>query len=158
LTPSIAAGLLLGLHYKSIIDLLGFYPFPVVCGTNGREKTKAANAALCLIGNSGNFYLSVKQRFIPRLCIRSSLPPVIDDVKIPNILEDAAISFYNNGKDGMCLQETEPRTCPLLTVNYTTLHYLNKGPRYKQLHLDMIEIHVWVSDSKVIQGNRITGK
>jgi hypothetical protein len=95
--------------------------------------------------NSVNFYSSVKQRFIPRLCSRSSLPPVIDDVKISSILEDAAISFYNNGKDGTCLQETEPRTCPLFTINYATLDCLNKDPRYKQLRLiDMIEIHACV--------------
>ncbi len=140
LIPLIAAGLLLGLHYESIIDHLGFCPLPVICGANGLGKTKAANAALSLIGNTGNFYSSVKQRFIPRLCCRSSLPPVIDDVKMPNILEDVAISFYNNGKDGTCLQETEPRTCPLLTVNYKTLDCFNKDPRYKQLNFGMTEI------------------
>ena len=159
MTPSIAAGLLPGLHYESVIDLLGFCPLPVVCGTNGLGKTQAANAALSLIGNSVNFYSSVKQRFIPRLCSRSSLPPVIDDVKISSILEDAAISFYNNGKDGTCLQETEPRTCPLFTVNYATLDCLNKDPRYKQLRIiDMIEIYACVRCWPKMRGNRVTCK
>ena len=128
--PSIAAGLLLGLHYESIVELMEFCPLPVVCGTNGLGKTKASKMALSLIGNSANFYARVNQRFLPRLCSRSSLPPVIDYVKLPNILEEVVMSSYDNGTDGTCLQETEPRTCPLVTVNYKTLDLFKKDPRY----------------------------
>ena len=128
--PSIAAGLLLGLHYESIVELMEFCPLPVVCGTNGLGKTKASKTALSLIGNSANFYVRVNQRFLPRLCSRSSLPPVLDDVKLPNILEEVVMSSYDKGTDGTCLQETEPRTCPLVTVNYKTLDLFKRDPRY----------------------------
>ena len=59
-------------------------------------KTKSAKAALNLIGNMGSFYSSVKERFIPRLCSRTTLPPVLDDVKKHKLIEDIAMAFYNN--------------------------------------------------------------
>lgn len=129
---------------------MDFCPLPVVCGTNGLGKTKASKAALSLIGNSANFYARVNQRFLPRLCSRSSLPPVIDDVKLPSILEEVVMSSYDNGTDGTCLQETDPRTCPLLTVNYKTLDFFKKDPRYTQLHFD-IELSVTLSDPTLLR-------
>ena len=124
------AGMLLGLHYEMIIDILGFCPLPVVCGSNRLGKTKSSKAALSLIGCTTNFYSAVKERFVPRLCSRSTLPPVLDDVKSWQKVEDAAITFFNRGKDGTCLLETEPRTCPMFTVNWPTLEGLNKDQRY----------------------------
>ena len=132
---------------------MDFCPLPVVCGTNGLGKTKASKAALSLIGNSANFYARVNQRFLPRLCSRSSLPPVIDAVKLPSILEEVVMS-YDNGTDGTCLQETEPRTCPLLTVNYKTLDFFKKDPRYIQLHFD-IELSVTLSDPTLLRWRRL---
>lgn len=59
----------------------GCCPIPVVCGVKRLCKTKSAKAALSLIGNMGAFYSLVKERFIPRLCSRTTLPPVLDDIK-----------------------------------------------------------------------------
>jgi hypothetical protein len=109
--------MLIGLHYEAIMKLLSYCPVPVVCGANRQGKTKFAKAALHLLGNSGNFYSSVKERFLPKLCSRSTLPPVLDDIKKPKIVDNIAVSFYNMGKDGTCLEECTPRTCPMLTVN-----------------------------------------
>lgn len=122
--------MLLGLHYEDIMDTLGFCPLPVVCGTNRLGKTKSAKAALSLIGNGGSFYSAVKDRFIPRLCSRSSLPPVLDDIKKPKQVEEIAVAFYNRGKDGTCFFESTPHTCPILTVNWEVLDALQKDPRY----------------------------
>ncbi len=113
-----------------IIDILGFCPLPVVCGSNRLGKTKSSKAALSLIGCATNFYSAVKERFVPRLCSRSTLPPVLDDVKSWQKVEDAAIIFFNRGKDGTCLLETEPQTCPMFTVIWPTLEGLNKDQRY----------------------------
>lgn len=125
----VTAGMLLGLHYEAVMDVLGFCPIPVVCGVNRLGKTKSAITALSLIGNGHSFYSAVKERFIPRLCSRSSLPPVLDDIKKPKVIEDIAVSFYNKGKDGTCHLETSPRTCPMLTVNWEVLDGLGKDPR-----------------------------
>lgn len=114
----LTAGMLLALHYEMVVDVLGFYPLPVVCGVNRLGKTKSAKGALSLIGNQANFFSAVKDRFIPRLCSWSTLPPVLDDIKSPKVIEEVAVSFYNCGKDGTCLLETAPRTCPILTVNW----------------------------------------
>ncbi len=54
--------------------------------------TKSAKAALSLIGNTGSFYSSVKDRFIPGLCSRTTLLPVIDDVKNPRMLKEIAVA------------------------------------------------------------------
>jgi hypothetical protein len=125
------AGMLLGIHYETIIEHLSFCPVPIVCGANRLGKTKSSKAALALVGNTANFYSAVKERFSPRLCSRSTLRPVLDDVKSPKLVEEVAISFFNKGKDGSCLLETEPRTCPMLTVNWPTLEGLNKDQRYR---------------------------
>ena len=76
-----------------------------------------------------SFYSSVKEKFIPRLCSRSILPPVLDDIKKPKVIEDIAVAFYNKGKDGTCLLESTPRTCPMITVNWEVLDGLGKDPR-----------------------------
>ena len=125
----LTAGMLLALHYEMVVDVLGFCPLPVVCGVNRLGKTKSAKGALSLIGNQANFFSAVKDRFIPRPCSRSTLPPVLDDIKSPKVIEEVAVSFYNCGKDGTCLLETAPRTCPILTVNWETLDGLNRDPR-----------------------------
>ena len=122
--------MIIGFHYETIMDILGFCPLPVVCGVNRLGKTKSAKAALSLIGNMGSFYSSVKERFIPRLCSRTSLPPVLDDVKRGKLIEDVAVSFFNRGKDGTCFLECTPRTCPILTVNWEALDSLDRDPRY----------------------------
>lgn len=121
--------MLLGLHYEEIIENLSFCPLPIVCGLNRLGKTKSALGALSLIGNQSSFYSSVKERFIPRLCSRSTLPPVLDDIKKAKVVEDMAVAFFNRGKDGTCLMECTPRTSPLLTLNWETLDALNKDPR-----------------------------
>ncbi|XP_046858553.1 uncharacterized protein LOC124452001 [Xenia sp. Carnegie-2017] len=102
---------------------------PIVCGTNRLGKTKSSKAALSLVGNGSNFFSAVRQRFIPRLCSRSTLPPVLDDVKSPTVIENVAVSFYNSGKDGTCVFEAAPRTIPMFTVNWDTLEGLNNDPR-----------------------------
>ena len=133
--------MLLGLHYEMVFDILGFCPVPVVCGENRLGKTKSSTAALSLIGNTANFFSAVKDRFIPRLCSRSTLPPVLDDVKKYHVIEDAAITFFNKGKDGSCVLETEPRTCPLFTVNWPTLEGLHKDQRYLIIFIFDVLLH-----------------
>lgn len=78
----------------------------------------------------GSFYSSVKERFVPQLCSRTTLPPILDNVKKPKLIEDIAVAFYNRGKDGTCFLESIPRTCPIVTVNLETLDALNRDPRY----------------------------
>lgn len=111
------------------MNALGYRPVPVVCGVNRLGKTKSAVAALSLIGNGQSFYSSVKERFIPRLCSRSTIPLVLDDLKKAKTVEDIAVAFYNRGKDGTCLLKTTPRSCPMLTVNWEVLDALGKDPR-----------------------------
>ena len=113
--------MIIGFHYEAIVEILGYCPIPVVGGMNRLGKTKSARAALSLIGNTGSFYSSAKDRFIPRLCARTTLPPVLDDVKKAKQIEDIAVAFYNMGKDGTCFLESTPRTCPILTVNWEAL-------------------------------------
>jgi len=125
-----SAGMIVGLHYESIMDIMGFCPVPVVCGSNRLGKTKSAKAALSLVGNMASFYSSVKERFIPRLCSRTTLPPVLDDIKKSKLIEEIAVSFYNRGKDGTCFLECTPRTCPIITVNWESLDALDRDPRY----------------------------
>ncbi|CAB3997338.1 Hypothetical predicted protein, partial [Paramuricea clavata] len=55
-----------------------------------------------------------KERFIPRQCSRSTLPPVLD-VKTHRVIADVAVSLFNKGKDGTCIFEQEARTCPTFT-------------------------------------------
>lgn len=132
-TDIFTAGMLIGLHYEAIMDLLSYCPVPILCGSNRLGKTKSTKAALHLIGNVDNFYTSVKERFLPKLCSRSTLPPVLDDIKAPTLVESIAVSFYNMGKDGTCLEECVPRTCPMLSVNWKTLDGLQRDPRYVRL-------------------------
>ena len=122
--------MLLGLHYEQITEIQGCCPIPVMCGTNRLGKSKCAKGALSLIGNQNGFFSTVKERFIPRLCSRSSLPPVIDDITKTKVIEDIAMAFYNKGKDGTCNMECTPRTCPILTVNWQALTGLDSDPRY----------------------------
>ena len=127
----ILAGMLLGLHYESITSSQEYCPVPILCGTNRLGKSRCAKAALSLIGNNNNgFFSTVKERFIPRLCSRSTFPPVIDDIKKPKVIEDIALNYYNKGKDGTCRMECTPRTCPILTVNWEVLDGLENDPRY----------------------------
>lgn len=112
-----------------IIDELKYCPTPVVCGTNRLGKTMSARAGLALIGNSSHFYISVKERFIPRLCSRSTLPSVLDDVKTPKTLDSVAMYIFNKGRDGTCVFEQEPRTCPTFTVIWAPLDALKRDPR-----------------------------
>ena len=123
------AGMLLDFYYEMIVDILRFCPLPFVCGTNRLGKTKSLKAALSLVGNGSNFFSAVRERFIPRLCSRSTLPLVLDDVKSPTVIEIVAVSFYNSGKDGKCVFEAAPRTIPMFTVNCDTLEGMNNDPR-----------------------------
>ena len=116
------------LHYEMIIKLMKYCPTPIVCGTNRLGKMTSARAALSLIGNTANFYSSVKERFIPRLYSRSTLSPVLDDIKMPKILGDAVLSIFNNGEDGTCIFEKGPKTLPIFTVNWEVLDSLNLDP------------------------------
>ena len=120
--------MIMALHYETVISIKKYCPTPFICGTNRLGKTTSARAALSLIGNTANFYASVKERFIPRLCSRSTLPPVLDDLKNPKILGDVPSSMFNNGKDGSCIFEREPRTCPIFTVNWEVLDGLKVNP------------------------------
>lgn len=122
--------MIIGLHYQTIMVILGCCPIPVVCGVNRLGKTKSAEAALSLIGNMGSFYSSVKERFVPRLCSRTTLPPVLDGIKKHKLIEDIAVAFYNRGKDGTCFLESLPSTCPIVTVKWETLDGLNRDPRF----------------------------
>lgn len=128
---------MIGLHYEAVMDTMGYCPIPVVCGVNRLGKTKSARAALSLIGNKASFFSSVKERFIPRLCARTTLPPVLDDLKKGKQIEDIAVAFYNRGKDG---------TCPILTVNWEVLDALNQDPRY--VHYNKA---IYVASCKIIQ-------
>ena len=57
------------------------------------------------------------------------MPPVLDDVKDPKTLDLVALSIFNKGKDGTCVFEKEPRTCPTFTVNWKTLDDLKRDQR-----------------------------
>lgn len=141
--------MMIGLHYETIMDTLGFCPIPVVCGVNRLGKTKSARAALSLIGNKASFFSSVKDRFIPRLCARTTLPPVLDDIKKAKQIEDIAVSFYNRGKDGTCFLESTPRTCPILTVNWEVLDALDQDPRYTNIATNIIILDILCFFKKV---------
>ena len=69
------------------MDLLCYCPVPILCGSNRLGKRKSTKAALNLIGGVDNFYTSVKERFLPKLYSRSTLPPVLDDIKTPTLVE-----------------------------------------------------------------------
>ena len=51
-----SAGMIIGLHYEGIMEIIGCCPIPVVCGVNRLGKSKSAKGALSLIGNMGSFY------------------------------------------------------------------------------------------------------
>ncbi len=61
-------------------------------------------------------------------------------LKCPIYSKMSQSHFIIMEKMGRVYRKTEPRTCPLLTVNYKTLDCFNKDPRYKQLHFGMTEI------------------
>ena len=127
---SFPAGMILATHYECIQDLVAYCPVTVLCGKNHLGKSKSASVALSLLGsNKYDFFTSVKERFVPKLLTRSTLPPVFDDVKGSATVEEVAIFTYNRGKDGTCHTESTPRTCPILTVNWETLDSLNMDPR-----------------------------
>ena len=123
--------MLMGLHYETIIKIKKCCPTPVICGKNRLGKTTSARTALNLIGNTSNFYSSIKERFISRLCSCSTLQRVLDDIKTPKVLGDEALSTFNNGKDGKdgtCMFEKELQTCPIFIVNWAVLDGLKFDP------------------------------
>ena len=121
--------MLLGLHYQKIQENVGYCPLLVICGTNKLGNIRSAEGALFLIGNQENFFSTVRERFLPKLCNRSTFPPVLDDLKSPKTIEEIAIQFYNRGRDGTCNLEFTPSTLPIITANWETLDRLDKDPR-----------------------------
>jgi len=118
--------MLIARQYELIIDILWFCLLPIIYEVNNRlQNTKSTKGALSLFGNSSNFFSSVKDRFIPPLCSRSTLPPVLDD--ITNLLV-IAVLFYNYGRDGTRVLETTPKTCPMVNVNCETRDGVIKDP------------------------------
>ena len=124
------AGLCIGLHYEQIIREGYHCPIPVICGEHRLGKTKSARVALRLMGNDHQFFSSARERFIPHLCSRSSFPPVLDDLKNAHQLGEIALAHYDGGKDGTCAKEMEPKTCPMVTMNWKALDGLAQDYRY----------------------------
>lgn len=125
-----AAGRVLGLQYEAIIKAGLHFPIPVICGEHRLGKTKSAKAALHLMGNHKQFFSSARERFIPRLCSRSTFPPVLDDMKNAQQLGELALAYFDGGKDGTCSREMIPKTCPLVTANWEALEGLPQDYRY----------------------------
>lgn len=125
-----AAGATLGLHYDKIIEEGNHFPVPVICGEHRLGKTKSARAALHLMGNGRQFFSSARERFIPRLCSRSTFPPMLDDIKNTRQLGELALAYFDGGKDGTCSREMKPKTCPLVTLNWEALDGLAQDYRY----------------------------
>ena len=82
------------------------------------------------MGNDHHFFSSARERFIPHLCSRSSFPPVLDDLKNAHQLGEIALAYYDGGKDGTCAKEMEPKTCPMVTMNWEALDGLPQDYRY----------------------------
>ncbi len=82
------------------------------------------------MGSEHQFFSSARERFIPRLCSRSSFPPVIDDIKSSKQLGEIALAYFDGGKDGTCSKEMQPKTCPIVTVNWEALEGLAQEYRY----------------------------
>ena len=116
--------------YESVIGAGQHFPIPVICGEHRLGKTKSARAALCLMGNENQFFSSARERFIPRLCSRSSFPPVLDDIKNAHQLGELALAYFDGGKDETCNREMTPKTCPTVTINWEALKGLPQDYRY----------------------------
>ena len=69
-------------------------------------------------------FSSAQERFIPRLCSRSTFPPGLDDMKNAQQLGELALAYFDGGKDGTCSREMIPKTCPLVTANWEALEGL----------------------------------
>ena len=82
------------------------------------------------MGNHKQFFSSARERFIPRLCSRSTFPPVLDDMKNAQQLGELALAYFDGGKDGTCSREMIPKTCPLVTANWEALEGLPQDYRY----------------------------
>ena len=81
------------------------------------------------MGNDHHFFSSAREWFIPHLCSRSSFPPALDDLKNAHQLGDIALAYYDGSKDGTCAKEMEPKTCPLVTMNWGALYGLAQDYR-----------------------------
>ena len=81
------------------------------------------------MGNEHHFFSSTRDHFIPHLCSRSSFPPMLDDPKNANQLEEIALAHYDGGKDGTCAKEMNPKMCPMVTVNWEALDGLAEDYR-----------------------------
>jgi len=124
-----AAEATLTLHYDKIIEEANHFPVPVICGKHRLGKTKSARAPLHLMGNNRQFFSPARERFIPRLCSRSTFPPVLD-IKNTCQLEELTLAYFDGGEDGTCRREMKPKTCPLVTLNWEALDGLTQDYRY----------------------------
>ena len=127
------AGLCIGLHYQQIIREGYHCPIPVICGEHRLWKTKSARLALRRMGNDHHFFSSAREWFIPHLCSRSSFPPVLDDLKNAHQLGDIALAYYDGSKDSTCAKGMEPKTRPLVTMNWGALYGLLQWGSWKIL-------------------------
>ena len=126
---NLTAGATLELDYARIIEGGNNFPVPVICGEHRLGKTRSARAPLHLMGNGKLFFSSARERFIPRLCFRSTFPPVLDDIKNTRQLGELALAYFDDGKDGTCNREMKPKTCPLVTLNWEALDGLAQDYR-----------------------------
>lgn len=100
------------------------FPIPVICGEHRPGKTKSARAALRLMGNNKQFFPSAWERFIPRLCSRSTFPPMLDDIKNTRQLGELALAYFDGHKDETCSREIKPKICPVVILNWEALEGL----------------------------------
>ena len=98
--------MLTGFHYGMVIKYRKCCPVPALCGTNRLGKTTSASSAISLTGNTANFYSSVNERFFPPLCSRSTVPPVLDDVKTAKFVADIARYSIRRRMEAAFLKES----------------------------------------------------